>query len=92
MIAFLRIPNRLIPVSSRMVYLNGCGKTSFVALQGIICTFAVRIPVSYFMSKIPNVTLFQVSFATPAASLLGLILCVSYVIYYRKKHKFKFLE
>ena len=24
-------------------------------------------------------------FATPAASLLGLILCVSYVIYYRKK-------
>ena len=68
-----------------MGYLNGCGKTAFVALQGIICTFAVRIPVSYFMSKIPNVTLFQVSFATLATSLLGLILCVSYVIYYRKK-------
>lgn len=85
MITFLRIPNRLIPVSSRMGYLNGCGKTALVALQGIICTFAVRIPVSYLMSKIPNVTLFQVGFATPAASLLGLILCVSYVIYYRKK-------
>lgn len=54
---------------SMMGYLNGCGKTSFIALQGIICTFAVRIPVSYFMSKIPNVTLFQVGFAISAASL-----------------------
>lgn len=28
---------------SMMGYLNGCGKTGFVALQGILSTFLVRI-------------------------------------------------
>ena len=40
-------------------YFNGCGKTTFVMIQGIIGAFCIRIPVSYLMSKILPVSLFK---------------------------------
>ncbi len=70
---------------SMMGYLNGHGRTGFVALQGILCTFLVRIPVSYFMSKIPGVSLFQVGFATPLATLFGILLLVIYLIPFERR-------
>ena len=39
-------------------YFNGCGRTVFVMLQGIIGAFGVRIPVSFLMSRIEPVSLF----------------------------------
>lgn len=62
-----------------MGYLNGLGRTGFVALQGILSTFLVRIPVSYFMSKIAGVTLFQIGFATPLASVFGIVITILYL-------------
>lgn len=70
---------------SMMGYLNGCGKTGFVALQGILSTFLVRIPVSYFMSKMPGVTLFQVGFATPMATVFAIVITTIYLIWQEKK-------
>lgn len=70
-----------------MGYLNGNGKTGVVAVQGILSTFLVRIPVSYAMSKVPGVTLFQIGFATPLATVFGIILSASCVIYYERKRK-----
>ena len=58
-----------------------------VAVQGILSTFLVRIPVSYAMSKVSGVTLFQIGFATPLATVFGLILSASCVIYYERKRK-----
>ncbi len=68
-------------------YFSGMGKTNFVMLQGIIGAFAVRIPVSFFMSRIPGVSLFYVGLATPASSFLQMILCILYYLYLRKKEK-----
>lgn len=59
-------------------YFNGCGKTTFVMIQGIIGAFAVRIPVSYLMSQILPVSLFKVGLATPCSSIVQIILCVVY--------------
>ena len=70
---------------SMMGYLNGCGKTGFVALQGILSTFLVRIPVSYFMSKMPHVTLFQVGFATPMATVFAIVITAVYLIWQEKR-------
>ncbi len=64
---------------SMMGYLNGLGKTGFVALQGILSTFLVRIPVSFFMSKIPGVSLFQVGFATPLATVFAIVITIFYL-------------
>ncbi len=59
-------------------YFNGCGKTNFVMLQGITGAFLIRIPVSYFMSRLVPVSLFHVGLATPASSLVQIVLCGLY--------------
>lgn len=59
-------------------YYNGCGKTPFVMIEGIIGAFGVRIPVSYFFSKAAVVSLFHVSLATPSSTVVQIILCVIY--------------
>ncbi|MCM1045837.1 MAG: MATE family efflux transporter [Candidatus Gastranaerophilales bacterium] len=68
-------------------YFNGCGKTTFVMLQGIIGAFGVRIPVSYFISKTAGVTLFQIGLATPASTIVQIILCSVFFVFrlYREK-------
>lgn len=61
-------------------YFNGCSQTTFVMLQGIIGAFGVRLPVSWFMSRQAEVTLFHIGLATPASSLLQIILCGGYFL------------
>ncbi|WP_027624920.1 MATE family efflux transporter [Clostridium lundense] len=61
-------------------YFNGCGKTTFVMIQGIVGAFLVRIPVSYMMSRIVPVSLFKVGLATPTSTLLQIILCGIYFV------------
>lgn len=70
---------------SMVGYFNGCGKTTFVMIQGIIGAFGVRIPVSYIMSKIVPVSLFRVGLATPMSTVVQIILCVIYFIILSKK-------
>ncbi len=65
-------------------FFNGCGKTKFVMLQGIVGAFCVRIPVSYILSKIQPVSLFRVGLATPASTIVQIILCVLYFNHLRK--------
>lgn len=54
-------------------------------IQGVIGAFCVRIPVSYLMSKIEPVSLFKVGLATPASTLVQIILCVSFFVFLSKK-------
>ena len=70
-------------------YFNGCGRTWFIMLQGIVGAFLVRIPVAYAISKISGVTLFMIGLATPSSSLVQILLClIYYLILWRaeKKH------
>ena len=59
-------------------YFNGCGNTVFVLVQSMLGAFLVRIPFSYFMSKIPGVSMFQIGFAVPTSTVFSLLLCVIY--------------
>lgn len=59
-------------------YFNGCGKTMFVMLQGLVGALLVRMPVAYLMSLRPEPTLFSIGLATPLASLASIILCIIY--------------
>ena len=70
---------------SMVGYFNGCGKTTFVMIQGIVGAFAVRIPVSFIMSKILPVSLFKVGLATPMSTIVQIILCVIYFVFLSKK-------
>ncbi|MGL4449962.1 MAG: MATE family efflux transporter [Sarcina sp.] len=69
---------------SMVGFFNGCGKTTFVMIQGIIGAFLIRIPVSYAMSKIIPISLFNIGLATPIATFVQIILCIGYFIFYFK--------
>ena len=68
-------------------YFNGCSRTTFVMLQGVIGAFGVRIPISWIMSRQAEVTLFHIGLATPASSLVQIILCVSYFLISIRRQK-----
>lgn len=73
------IDTLLVSVMFCMVgYFNGCGRTTFAMLQGILGAFCVRIPVSFVMSRMVPVNLFHIGLATPASSLVQTIMCVVY--------------
>lgn len=59
-------------------YFNGWGRTIFVMVQGIIGAFCVRIPVSYIMSQMADVSLFRIGLATPISTVVQIILCLIY--------------
>ena len=68
-------------------YFNGCGRTWFIMLQGIVGAFLVRIPVAYAISKISGVTLFMIGLATPSSSLVQILLCLIYYLILWKAEK-----
>lgn len=68
-------------------YFNGYGKTTFVMLQGIIGAFGVRIPVAFVMSQIFGDNLFFVGLATPASTVVQIIMCFAVYIVLQNKLK-----
>ncbi len=67
-------------------FFNGMGYTSFVMVQGIIGAFAVRVPVSFLMSRREPVSLFYIGLATPCSTVLQILLCFGClaVLFYRR--------
>ena len=70
-----------------MGYYNGCEKTLFVMLQGIIGAFGVRIPIAYLVSRIPGATLFQIGLGTPASSTVQIVLCLAMFLYLERRQR-----
>lgn len=68
-------------------YFNGVGKTGFVMVQGIIGAFFVRIPASYLFSRILPVSLFRIGLATPASTVIQIILCGCYFAFQNRQLK-----
>lgn len=72
-----------------MGYFTGMGSTTFVLLQGIAGAFLVRIPFSWYMSIHYPDSLFHIGLATPASSLLQIILCGVYFVWLAGKKRNK---
>lgn len=70
-------------------YFNGYGKTTFVMAQGIVGAFGVRIPVAFLMSKMFGANLFLVGLATPASTVIQIIMCLIAYIWLQSKIKKK---
>ncbi len=65
-------------------FYNGLGLTKFIMIQGIVSAFCVRIPVAWLMSKHVPVSMFRIGLATPASSLLQIVMSLLCLIYVRK--------
>lgn len=68
-------------------FYNGMEYTKFVMVQGIIGAFAVRVPVSFIMSKWEPVSLFHIGLATPCSTLLQITMCFGCFFYMQHKLK-----
>ena len=66
-------------------FYNGKGNTAFVMVQGLIGAFAVRIPVSFIMSRWEPVSLFHIGLATPCSTLVQILLCFAFYAYLKNK-------
>lgn len=65
-------------------YYNGCGKTLFVMVQGLLGTFLVRIPIACIMSQVKGATIFHVGLGMPVAVFVQFILCLGMYIYLQR--------
>jgi putative MATE family efflux protein len=68
-------------------FFNGCGKTKFVMMQGIIGAFGIRVPFSFLMSRIAPDSLFKIALATPLSSFVQIMLCLLYFLILNKQVK-----
>lgn len=60
-------------------YFSGGGHPVFPLVHSLASTCLVRVPLSWYLSRVPHADLFHVGFAAPAASLLSLGLCRVYL-------------
>ncbi len=70
-------------------YFNGCGRTVFVMMQGVIGAFCVRIPAVFLMSRMEEATLFCIGLGTPISSAAQILLCTAAYVWYCRKDKRK---
>lgn len=61
-------------------FFSGGGHPLFPLVHSLLATFLVRVPLSYFLSRVQGTSLFTIGFAAPAATLLSLVLCQWYYI------------
>jgi putative MATE family efflux protein len=60
-------------------FFSGCGHSLFPMFHSLLVTFIIRIPVSFFLSKMPGITLYEIGFAAPLASFGSVIMCMLYM-------------
>ncbi len=68
-------------------FYNGIGKTGFVMLQGLCGAFAIRVPLSFLLSRMEPVSLFRIGLATPASTAVQILLCLCFLVHVRKGQK-----
>lgn len=60
-------------------FFNGCGHTTFGMVNSILSSFLIRVPATWFISKMPGVTLYEIGFAAPMAATFSIILGLLYL-------------
>ncbi len=59
-------------------FFSGCGYSVFSLCHSLAATFGIRVPVSYFLSRLPGITLLEMGYVPPLASCLSIVLCLIY--------------
>jgi len=72
---------------SYMGYFSGHNKTVFVMIQGLIQSFAVRLPVAFVMTKLYPDSMVYVGASAPCATIVGIIINALYFLVYTQQFK-----
>ncbi len=69
----------LVPIFFCMSgFFNGCGKTTFVMLQGVLSAIFMRIPLAYLFSLLYPASLFHIGLGTPITTFVQIFICFYY--------------
>lgn len=60
-------------------FFSGCGHSLFPMFHSMISTFIIRVPFSFILSKMPGITLYEIGFASPVASIVSIVMCMIYM-------------
>ena len=63
-----------------IAYFNGRSQTVFPMIQGIACTFLVRLPLAYWLSEQDNTDLFWIGSALSFSAFIGFMICLVYFL------------
>ena len=78
---------------SSIGYFNGRGRSIPVMIQGISSAFCIRIPVSVFMSRLPDASLMLVGLATTITTVYGIFFfAVCFIKLRREENKVRKLQ
>ena len=69
---------------SFMGYFNGHARSTFVMAQGLIQSFLIRLPISWYMSIQEGASLTGIGLAVPVSTSVGILLCW---LYYRRLNR-----
>ena len=62
-------------------YINGTGHTRYTMIVNLIASFAVRLPLIWFISQRPGATLYHISFGLPSASLVQFLVGLGFLLF-----------
>lgn len=68
-------------------YFSGCGRAVISLVHSLIATFAVRIPLSFVLSRLPGGSLYPIGFAAPIATAVSLVICLGYFFWESRKRR-----
>lgn len=68
-------------------YFSGQGKSTIFLIHSLIATFGFRIPLTYFISRIDGVTLYELGLAAPISTFVSIIICFGYFYWQNRKEK-----
>ena len=70
---------------SFMGYFNGHSRSGFVMAQGLLQSFLIRLPMSWYMSTRAGASLTGIGLAVPVSTIVGIILCWMYYLRMNKQ-------
>ena len=68
-------------------YINGTGHTRFTLIINIIASFAVRLPLIWYLSRLPGATLKTISLGLPSASLVQFLLGLAFLFFAKSERE-----
>ena len=68
-------------------YINGTGHTRYTLIVNIIASFAVRLPLIWYLSRLPDASLYHISFGLPSASLVQFLVGLAFLVFSKSERE-----
>ena len=62
-------------------YINGTGHPRYTLVVNLIASFAVRLPLIWYLSRLPDASLYHISFGLPSASLVQFLVGLAFLLF-----------